>query len=459
VKRAFISRLAIALGLALVAARPTWSQQMMASDPYGGIEQGYGGAGYGGAGYPPNGPGCDGPGCAGPDCMGGGPGGFADTCGLWDRVHQPHRMWLALEYVGMRMEGAFIPPLVTTSPIGTPQGSAGVLPDAQIVFGDTDVADDWRHGAQVRLGWWLVDGQFIGVEGHYMAFESTGTRDVFSSTFSSGTGSPIILARPFTDAATGAPAAQLIAFPDFQNGQFQYDLDGSISVDFESDFQSAGVMLRHVLWADFERCFRLDVVGGYRFVNLDENLLVRATRVTPPLGGDPAIVTETTDSFDTDNDFHGGEIGLLLEIYSGRWTVEMLGKCALGNNHQEVTINGFTSNSAAGAPPAFFTGGFLALPSNIGVFDNDEFAAIPEAHVKVKYDLWENLRFTIGYRFIYLSEVVRPGDQIDLNLTTAQFPTPLPPAGPGTPGGFPVQTFNSTSVLMHGVDVGLEWQY
>jgi hypothetical protein len=177
--------------------------------------------------------------------------------------------------------------------------------------------------------------------------------------------------------------------------------------------------------------------------------------VTPPLAGDPAIVTETTDSFDADNDFHGAEVGLLLEMFSGRWTIEMLGKCALGINHQEVTIDGFISNSAAGVPPAFFPGGFLALPSNIGVFAQDEFAVIPEAHVKVKYDLWTNLRLTAGYRFIYLSEVVRPGDQIDLNITTAQ----LPPAGPGPPGSSPMHTFNSTSVWMHGVDVGLEWLY
>ena len=137
----------------------------------------------------------------------------------------------------------------------------------------------------------------------------------------------------------------------------------------------------------------------------------------------------------------------------------MLGKCALGYNYQEVTIDGFTTNSAAGVPPAVFEGGFLALPSNSGIFNQEEFAAVPEAHVKIKYDLWHNVRLTMGYRFIYISDVVRPGDQIDLNLTTAQLPAPLPPAGPGTPGGFPVQTFNSTSVLMHGVDMGVEWVY
>jgi hypothetical protein len=429
---------------------------MMAHDAYGNGYAGYEDPSYMGNGYA-------GAGCAGADCMGG-PG----ACGpgynnsLWNRVHQPTRMWLALEYTGLRVEGAAVPALVTTSPAGTPQATAGVLPDAQVLYGDGDIADEWRHGAQVRLGWWLVDGQFLGVEGHYMALESESTSDVFDSTFSMGAGPGVILARPFTDVTNGfpgVPAAQLIAFPAFQNGAFNYPLDGSISVAFDSDFQSAGAVLRHVLWADFERNFRLDVLGGYRFVNLDENLLVRATRVTPPLAGDPAIVTESTDSFDTDNEFHGGEVGLLLEIYKGRWTVEMLGKCALGNNHQEVTIDGFTTNSAAGAPPAVFTGGVLALPSNIGTFSQDEFAAVPEAHVKVKYDLWDNLRFTIGYRFIYISEAVRPGDQIDTNLTTTQLPAPLPPAGPGVPGGSPIQTFNSTSVWMHGMDVGLEWTY
>jgi hypothetical protein len=485
VNRAFNPHLAVALGLLLVAARPTWSQ-MTPGDPYGGMNggmtawNGYGGAPNGGyVEYGNSAMGHPAAGCPDQQCMGPGMGGCgmfghgmfghclfghgmgAAGCypnGLWDRVHQPTRMWLALEYTGLRVEGAAIPALVTTSPAGTPQATAGVLPDAQVLFGDGDIADDWRHGGQVRLGWWLVDGQFVGIEGHYMALESESTNDVFTSNFSAG-GSPMILARPFIDAGTGAPAAQLIAFPAFQNGPFNFPLDGSISVAFDSDFQSAGAVLRHVLWADFERSFRLDVLGGYRFINLDENLLIRGTRVTPPLAGDPAIVTESIDSFDTDNEFHGGEIGLLLEMYCGCWTFEMMGKCALGLNYQEVTINGTTTNSAAGVPPAVFTGGFLALPSNSGTFTQDEFMAVPEAHVRVKYDLTANLRLTFGYRFIYLSEVVRPGDQIDLNVTTTQLPAPLPPAGPGVPGGSPVQTFNSTSVWMHGLDAGVEFVY
>ena len=302
VNRAFLPPLAVAMGLMLVAARPAWSQ-MMADDVYGGMNGhaghagGYAGhpgggyAGHPGGGYagPEYGGMHGGPGCAGPDCAGAGMG-CPDHCGLWDRCHSPSRMWLALEYTGLRLEGAAIPPLVTTSPVGTPQATAGVLPDAQVLFGNSDIADEWRHGAQVRLGWWLVDGQFLGVEGHYMALEGETTNDVFSSTFSTGAGSGVILARPFNDVTNGlpgVPGAQLIAFPAFQNGAFTYPLDGSISVAFDSDFQSAGAILRHVLWADFERCFRLDILGGYRFVNLDENLLIRGTRVHASAGGRP----------------------------------------------------------------------------------------------------------------------------------------------------------------------------
>src|SRR5690349_17281083 len=84
------------------------------------------------------------------------------------------------------------------------------------------------------------------------------------------------------------------SFRLFQIGNFApFALSGSVRVESESDLQSAGLIMRHVLWADFERNFRIDLLGGYRFFQLDENLTITDTRLIPPLGGDPQTL-ETT---------------------------------------------------------------------------------------------------------------------------------------------------------------------
>ena len=64
-------------------------------------------------------------------------------------------------------------------------------------------------------------------------------------------------------------------------------------------------------------------------------------------------------------------------------------------------------------------GGVYAQPSNIGSYNRNELSAIPEVGVNVGCQLTAHLRALVGYSFLYIAEVVRPGDQIDrtVNLT------------------------------------------
>ena len=75
-----------------------------------------------------------------------------------------------------------------------------------------------------------------------------------------------------------------------------------------------------------------------------------------------------------------------------------------------------------------FAGGLLALPgANIGRYTQSKFAVVPEAGVKIGYHLTPNLRLAVGYNFLYLSSVLRPGDQIDTGLDVTRIPNfPLP---------------------------------
>ena len=83
-------------------------------------------------------------------------------------VHSHDRVYVTAEYLSMWAKGNYLPPLVTTSPPGTPQAQAGVLPvsaTTSILYGNERVNLDQRNGGRITAGYWLVDGQFFGVEG------------------------------------------------------------------------------------------------------------------------------------------------------------------------------------------------------------------------------------------------------------------------------------------------------
>lgn len=393
-----------------------------------------------------------GPGYCGNQGYGGGPmpGGMDDE--LWNKVHKPNRWYASFQYTGLQLDEMFVPALVTTSPAGTAQAAAGVLPDAQVLFGNEEIGGDFRHGGEIRLGWWLVDGQFLAIEGHYMAVEPEETHFSTTSTFTSGT-SGFILARPFTDAVSGLQSARVLAFDDFNTGNSIVDLDGSVTIDTKSDIQSAGALLRHVLWADFERNIRVDLLGGYRFFKLDESIRIRDQQFTPPSGFVGAILDERTDVFSTENQFHGGEIGLDAQWYEDNWTFQLIGKTALGNMREITSISGQRDVSSGGATVTS-SGGFLAQGTNIGEFSNDEFAVIPEGSARIQYSIFENVRVFAGYRVLYLSHVQRPGDAIDSVVNTTQF-------NGGTLAGEarPAPQTNSTHAWLQGMDAGIEIEW
>jgi hypothetical protein len=130
-----------------------------------------------------------------------------------DSASDAERFWLQTEYLLHWTSGNPLPPLITSSPAGTPRSSAGVLPGAQVLFGGNDVDGGARHGARLALGYWLHDDKRYAVEA---GIDWLGDRGTHFAADSSGTP---ILARPFIDATTGAQNAQLTAFPGSFTGQ------------------------------------------------------------------------------------------------------------------------------------------------------------------------------------------------------------------------------------------------
>src|SRR5262249_44828964 len=137
---------------------------------------------------------------------------------------------------------------------------------------------------------------------------------------------------------------------------------------------------------------------------------------------DPGNRFIVNDSFATRNRFYGGQLGLDGEWRLGRFFLGGVVKVGLGQTHQEVDIAGMQQLFTPAGGKTAFNGGLLALPSNSGHFSRDQFSVVPEIGLKLGYNVTENVRVFVGYDLIYWTNVLRPGDQIDTTLNTAQIP-------------------------------------
>ncbi len=397
---------------------------------------------------------CNGSGCSSCGGKGGGEIGSDEDCyrygSFWEVVHSGRRYWVETQALGWFAKGQYLPALATTSPVGTPQGQAGVLgaPNTNIVFGQERVDDDIRTGGRINFGMWLIDGQFLGVVGDYYALEEQ------QSQFGLGSVGDPILARPFYNTELGIQDAAELAFPGFVDvfGQM-LNLSGSVTVETHSRVQSAGVSLRKPTYVSFLGNYRMNLLGGYRFFRLNEG--VRISDSVAPQGGFfvPGTTFDSFDNFDTENEFHGGEIGVMLEIRRCRWTFEFLTRVALGNMRQTVEIDGASSIFDT-VNTVVTPGGLLTQPTNIGTYVNDEFSVIPEAGIKVGLQLTDSMKVSFGYNYIYISNVARLGGQIDSGVNVSQIDGG---ALVGQPR--PAPRLNDTDFWLQGGTASLEMRF
>lgn len=384
-----------------------------------------------------------------------------DFCGM-PICSPPGRFWLRGDYLMWWTNGQRLPPLVTTSPQGTPRQQAGVLPDATILYGNDTVNNDGRSGFRSTLGVWLGPCHMWGVEFDYF---NLGERD--NSFARSSTGDPI-LARPFFNVQTNQLASELVAYPGVA--------EGTISADAKDYFHSAGVTLTYNVCAGDSCCdsycedpcddvclpptlfcCRTDLLVGFRYYNLSDQVGIHETlRDVDPQSPIINTVFDIRDNFDARNDFYGTELGLRTKIYRGRWSLDLLGKIAVGNNHQTITIDGQTVITAPDQPTQTFDTGLMAGPSNSGTFQRDVFTMIPQLGIELGYQVSCHWRAFAGYNILYWGNVSRAGDQIDLNLDPRNFP-PTSPTNPGLP--FPAFAGRTDSFWAQGVNVGAEYRF
>jgi hypothetical protein len=385
-----------------------------------------------------------------------GPGFLARWCAnwgtdLWDDVHRHDRVYVTTEYLSMWAKGNYLPPLFTTSPAGTPQSQAGVLPvsaTTSILYGDGRVNLDQRNGARITAGYWLVDGEFLGVEGQYFALGTQNSH--WDSPDVPILARPVIVTPPN---GTNDEAAVALTYPGFVlPGGVTTNLVGSGSVDAISNVQSAAMTFRRLVWIDFTMQRRLDFLFGYRFFRTDDSVRINDSVLVEASGPVPETTILSQDLFRSRNQFNGGEIGLKYQAYHGPWQFEFIGKCAFGNNRERTWINGSSSETANGVTTDHDYG-LLAQQTNIGSYRRDVFAVLPEADANLKIDITKNLRLILGYTFIYTNRVQRSGDAINRTINTTQIG--------GVLSGVAEPSFsaNDTPFWVHGYNAGLEYRW
>jgi hypothetical protein len=159
------------------------------------------------------------------------------------------------------------------------------------------------------------------------------------------------------------------------------------------------------------------------------------------------------DSFKTFNQFNGAELGFQWLGRRGYWSAETILRVSIGNSLQRLEIAG-TTQSPKGSAAA--QGGLLAQPGrNIGTYEQEEFAMIPELGGTIGYQLTERLKLNVGYTFLYWSNLIRPGDQIDTTVNTNL----MPPVIPGNTFLGPAFEIRETDYWVQGLSVGGEYRW
>jgi hypothetical protein len=351
------------------------------------------------------------------------------------------RAWMRLEYLHWWIKDSNIPPLVTSNRGGlTPTlDNSGTT----VVVGD-HIGNQDRSGGRFTLGFALDEEQRIGVEGSYFLLA---TRTTTRSGGSSGALGSAGIGIPFFDPFTLTEQVQMVASPGSASGV----------ADVSASTRMQGAEFNGLLNLLSGPGYHLEALAGFRYLELDEGLQIAYISNRPQVGGG-VLVLGAADQFDGHNRFYGGQVGLRGSVSAGPMFLDVAGKIAFGETEEVVRISGVSLRSDPVTGVTTQQGGTFALATNSGRFSRMAFAMAPELTVRLGVELFGRARVFVGYNFLYLSEVARPGDQIDRNVNPSGMPL-------STRGGFffgpplPAFPFQSSDFWAQGLLFGLEYRY
>jgi len=318
-------------------------------------------------------------------------------------------------------------------------------PGTSVLLGGGTLDTNPNPGFRIT-GSYALDSRW-GVEavGFYVPSRST-SRSVSSN----GTLESTDLLLPFFDVTQNRENVSEISFSPFWAGTAQETLTNNLG---------GGEL--NATWAlSAQGPWRIDLLGGFRYLQLREKYTITTT--SPNIPPFPEDIWNTTDQFDATNRFYGLQLGVRANYDQGPWVASGFAKLALGTMQQSVSISGsletndFNDFGAAQSFPS----GYFALPTNSGTHKQNEFAAVPEVGLSLGYRITPAATLYVGYSFLYASNVVRPAAQVNRNINPTYSVAyggnpPAQPAGAAQP----TFSFNTTDFWAQSLTLGLAYRF
>jgi hypothetical protein len=351
----------------------------------------------------------------------------------------PQRFWFNSEYLLWFIKDSNLPPLLTAGSTADTFPAALGQPNTETLIGGS-VYNGVRSGMRFSGGYWFTDTHTIGIDSSFIyvggdAIELGAASD----------GNPV-LGRPFYNILMQQEMASPVAYPGFQSG--------SLLTRLTSELWSADVNLRAALL--YQPTYQLSFLGGFRYFNLTESLHTFEDDTFAT--GSLASAAQVSDWIRVSNNFYGGQLGAEFNTVFGRWSLDLLGKAALGVMNETTHLSGASRFTYPDGSMTALGVGALVQPSNSGSYGQSRFAVLPEGTATVGFAVTQHIRLTIGYTFLYVSNVFRPGDQIDHVVNPSQVTAMLAnqqPFGPARPGF----NFATTDFWAQGVNFGMQIRY
>jgi hypothetical protein len=384
------------------------------------------------------------------------------------------RFYGGVEYLRWWVKGAPLSvPLVSSGSTAFKEGflvnsSATILYGAPYspASGGNDTQDfPAFSGGRLTIGFWLDNAQKLALEagGFVLVRESAGfsargdARGNYpAGNSSSGMRVPVYSNIAYAPGGATDPETGLALVPVGEDGvplSLPGDLTGGVTIRNTLQFWGAAAtgvinLYRSDSWA-------ISGLAGFSYVDLSEsfNLTADIEGLSPSdYQGQSGVASDT---FQTWNQFYGGNFGLRARFLRGPLSVELSGSVAAGLNHETQNVSGYYTavNSPFGSSGPE---GIFAQPANEGRTSSDRFAYVPEVQFKLGYAITPSLRATIGYDIIYESNVIRPGDQINRNLPKGQT---FQQDGTSPSTTSPSRLFKTTDFFAQGISVGLEYTF
>lgn len=392
-------------------------------------------------------------------------------------------VWIEGEYLLWKMKKNPLPvPLVTQGSLSDPITGALGQPGTKIKLGKQHIEMGWMNGFRVTAGSWLISSQKIGLEASYLLLP-TKTRK--KSLHTSGEiGSPSY-AVPIYDVTglwglNGVPGESIYLLPgplDTTPG-----FHGDFNLKLSSQFQ--GAELNCIYQLAKRHLFFLNALTGFRWLQLREHLKFEVSTHTAPNFPFGFSFADTQDSFKTNNNFYGGQIGLGAGYTSKRFDLKGTLQVGLGAVLETLRING-TSKTSDGnlfyetknTAGETLKGGIFAQKTNIGNHHRQIFAAVANANIQASLKILPSLELGAGYSFLWISALARPGKQIDRKINptltaladasratvgSQQAPTPFGMPGPAQPkqgAKRPKFSLKNSDFWVQGLTVGLTTKF